>query len=188
MLISLPRLIPHILLFVSLGKNSVVSIDMIRWAKILPLKITGGRYGLVWLFVELMTFNPEFRNVFYLRCGIASIFISWMCPSLPSLQITPTKIGPGFFIQHGFGTLIAAREIGANCWISQQVAVGFSNDTDSPTIGDNVTIFAGAKVIGNIRVGDNATIGANTVVIGDVPSNVTVLGVPGKIIWSGRSA
>ena len=138
------------------------------------------------LLIELMTFTPEYRNVLYLRLGIKSKLISWLCPQLSTLQITPTQIGPGLFIQHGLATVVAARKIGANCSIAQNVTIGFSNRTDSPTIGDNVTITAGAKVIGNVTIGDNVIVGANTVVIGDVPPNVTVFGVPGKILWSSK--
>jgi serine O-acetyltransferase len=95
---------------------------------------------------------------------------------------TDTKIGPGLFILHGDGTHVAAVTIGANCWISQQVAVGFMHD-DRPIIGNDVTINSGAKVLGKVRVGDHATIGANSVVIMDVPPNATVLGVPATVRW-----
>jgi serine O-acetyltransferase len=56
-------------------------------------------------------------------------------------------------------------------------------ESDTPSIGNNVTIYAGAKVLGNVKIGDNGTIGANSVVIQDVPPNATVMGVPAKIIW-----
>jgi serine O-acetyltransferase len=186
MLISFPRLIPHVVVLMFTDKNSIIRADLIRWAEILDLKIPHGPVDFIVLLIELMTFMPEYRNVFYLRLGIKSKLFSWLCPSLSTLQITPTQIGPGLFIQHGLATVVAARRIGANCSIGQNVTIGFSNRTDSPTIGDNVTISAGAKVIGNVTVGDNATVGANTVVIADVPPNVTVFGVPGKILWSSK--
>ncbi|MHB8846860.1 MAG: serine O-acetyltransferase [Burkholderiales bacterium] len=101
---------------------------------------------------------------------------------MSTLFIRTPRIGPGLFIQHGFATIIAAREIGDNCFINQQVTVGYSNATDAPTIGNNVSISAGAKVIGGIHIGDNVKIGANAVVVKNVPANVTVVGVPGRIV------
>jgi len=88
----------------------------------------------------------------------------------------------GFFIQHGFATIISVEKIGRNCWINQQVTIGFSNDTDCPTIGDNVIIYAGAKIIGKVKIGDNSIVGANAVVVRDVPENCTVVAVPAYIV------
>jgi len=169
-------------------RTSIIRADLLRWAEILDLKIPERPVDFALVMIELLTFLPEYRNVLYLRLGIKSKLISWMCPPLSTLQITPTQIGPGLFIQHGLATVVAARKIGANCFIGQNVTIGFSNRTDSPTIGDNVTISAGAKVIGNVTIGDDSTVGANTVVIGDVPPNVTVFGVPGKIVWNSKQA
>ena len=92
------------------------------------------------------------------------------------------KVGPGFFVMHGDGTFVNAKSIGENCRIWQQVTIGIEG-TDSPTIGNNVTIYAGAKIVGKVRVGDNVTIAANSLVIRDVPSNVTVIGVPAVVVW-----
>jgi serine O-acetyltransferase len=142
-----------------------------------------GMLGILYYFVLFMTINPEYRNVFYMRIGGISRLISWLCPPMSTLQIGSSNIGPGFFIQHGVATLISAERIGANCWINQQVTIGFSDSMDSPIIGDNVKIHAGAKVIGKLTVGDNATIGLNTVVVADVPANSTVFGIPAKVIW-----
>lgn len=99
-----------------------------------------------------------------------------------TLFINSDKIGPGLFIQHGFATIIDAKSIGKDCWVNQQVTIGYSNETDSPKIGDNVVINSGAKVIGNVFVGNNSKVGANAVVVKDVPENCTVVGVPAKIV------
>ncbi len=99
-----------------------------------------------------------------------------------TLYIDTATIGAGLFIQHGFSTIIAAARIGQNCWINQQVTIGYSDVADCPTIGDNVKITAGAKVFGNITIGDNSIIGANAVVFKDVPPNCTVVGVPAYIV------
>jgi serine O-acetyltransferase len=101
---------------------------------------------------------------------------------MTTLFLYTEDIGKGLFIQHGFSTIIAAESIGKNCWINQQVTIGYSNATDCPAIGDNVTIYAGAKVIGKVQIGDNVRIGANAVVVKNVPDNCTVVGVPAYIV------
>lgn len=97
------------------------------------------------------------------------------------INMPPEKIGGGFSLQHGFSTIIAAKEIGENCRIFQQVTVGFNGDK-APVIGDNVQITAGAIVIGDVHVGNGAYIGAGAVVVCDVPENATVVGVPARPI------
>jgi serine O-acetyltransferase len=163
--------------------RALLRADMVRWAEVYHLDASHGPLARIMLFCTLMTFTPEFRNVFYLRNGRLAKIFSWLCPPLASLQIEPTSIGPGLFIQHGISTLVSAESIGANCWINQHVVVGYSDENGRPVIGDNVRICAGAKIVGKLTVGDNVTIGLNTVVITDVPDGSTVLGVPGKILW-----
>ena len=91
-------------------------------------------------------------------------------------------IGRGIKINHGLGTVVGARVvIGSNCLIHQGVTFG-DKDGHRPVIGDNVTVYAGAKIIGNVSVGDNAVIGANSVVLKDVPINCKAAGVPGRIL------
>jgi len=141
-----------------------------------------GKASYLGLFVRLMTFNPEYRSLFYYRVGNIGLPLILLCRPMPSLYIYTKKIGGGLFIQHGFATIIAAAEIGQNCWINQQVTLGFSNTTDAPTLADNVTVSAGAKVIGKVTVGANSQIGANAVVVKDVPPNCTVVGVPAYIV------
>ena len=95
-------------------------------------------------------------------------------------------IGPGFYIGH-FGCIIVYPlcQIGKNCNISQGVTLGKANRGKKegyPTIGDNVYIGPGAKIIGNICVGNDVAIGANCVVTSDIPDHAVVVGVPGKVI------
>jgi len=97
-----------------------------------------------------------------------------------------TKIGRGFYIGHFGGIVVNVRsKIGKNCNISHAVTIGESNRGKRkgfPSIGDNVFIGPGARVIGNIKIGNNVSIGANAVVTNDVPDNAVVVGIPGKII------
>ncbi len=95
------------------------------------------------------------------------------------------EIGPGLYIGHTGGIHINPQaKIGKNCDLAHQVTIGTSamGRKGAPTIGDNVYIGAGAKIIGKINVGNNARIAANTLVITHIPSDVTVMGVPGKVI------
>ena len=95
------------------------------------------------------------------------------------------KIGKGLFIDHGMGVVVGETTIiGDNVLLYQGVTLGGTGKQKGkrhPTIGNNVVIGTGAKVLGNIIIGDNSYIGANAVVIKDVPVNSTVVGIPGRI-------
>ena len=95
-------------------------------------------------------------------------------------------IGPGFYIGHFSCIIIYPHcRIGKNCNISQGVTLGKTNRGKRkgyPTIGDNVYIGPGAKIIGNICVGNDVAVGANCVVTSDIPDHAVVVGVPGKVI------
>lgn len=182
MTISALRLWPHVLVMLTSRNRGIVEADLTRWAEICGHRTLRRTSDFIRVFIRFMTFEDEFRNLFYLRVGKLGWPIRWMCPRLVSLEIESPSIGPGFFIQHGDNTFVSAASIGANCWIGRHVVIGYSNETDRPVIGNNVRIYAGAKIIGKITIGDNAVIGLNTVVIDHVPPNVTVLGVPGKVM------
>ena len=119
-------------------------------------------------------------------------FLSHIGRFLTGIEIHPgAKIGSNFFMDHGLGIVIGeTTEIGENVTIYQGVTLGGimpSIESDSqrnqkrhPTIGNNVIIGSGAQILGSITVGDYARIGANSVVSKDVPSNVTVAGVPAR--------
>ncbi len=103
------------------------------------------------------------------------------------IEIHPgATIGKGFFIDHGSGVIIGETTIiGDNVTIYQGVTLGGTGKETGkrhPTIGDNVMISAGAKVIGSFTVGENSKIGAGSVVLEEVPPNCTVVGVPGRIV------
>jgi serine O-acetyltransferase len=182
LLFSSIRLVPHIL-FLLCGKNKeMLTLDLERWSILNLKKKPDTARDRIYSFVKLMTFYPEYRNLFYYRINWVKRILYIFCRPMPTLYILTEEIGPGLFIQHGFSTMISAKKIGKNCWINQQVTIGYSNDTDCPTIGDDVFIFAGAKVIGNVSVGNNSTIGANAVVLRDVPDNCTVVVDPPHVI------
>jgi serine O-acetyltransferase len=102
------------------------------------------------------------------------------------VEIHPgARIGERFFIDHGMGVVIGETTIiGDDVLLYQGVTLGgtgLEKGKRHPTIGNNVVVGTGAKVLGNITVGDNSYIGANAVVIKDVPPNSTVVGVPGRV-------
>lgn len=112
--------------------------------------------------------------------------ISQVCRHITGIEIHPgAKIGKRFFIDHGMGVVIGETSIvGNDVLLYQGVTLGgtgLERAKRHPTIGNNVVIGAGAKVLGNITIGDNSYIGANAVVIKDIPPNSTVVGVPGRI-------
>lgn len=95
---------------------------------------------------------------------------------------TKAKIGRRFWMEHYNGVVIGQDSIiGDDCIFYQQVTIGQKND-QYPIIGNNVTIYAGAKIIGDISIEDNVIVGANAVVLKDIPANSIVAGVPAKII------
>ena len=128
--------------------------------------------------------DKAFRNLFYYRVGPFHILLSWLLSWYDNLQITtpPQNIEGGLIIQHGFATIISAKKIGKNCKIYQQVTIGYNHQLNAPTLGDNVEVCCGAKIIGNVHIGNNVLIGANSVIVKDIPSNCVVAGVPAKII------
>jgi serine O-acetyltransferase len=183
-LINFILLIPYMFLMKWGPNNKLIKVDLLRWSEIIFKDNSIRISDAIFSFVKLMTFYPEYRSLFYYRLGwvgrILSTFI--LFKPMPTLYIWTKEIGPGLFIQHGFSTIISANKIGQNCWINQQVTIGFSNDSDCPTINDNVQIRAGAKVIGAITIGSNSVVGANAVVVKNVPENCTVVGVPAYIV------
>lgn len=103
------------------------------------------------------------------------------------IEIHPgARIGKRFFIDHGMGVVIGeTAEIGDDCTLYHGVTLGgttWRKEKRHPTLGNNVVIGAGAKVLGPILVGDGARIGSNSVVVKDVPGGATVVGIPGRVI------
>ena len=106
---------------------------------------------------------------------------------LTGLEIHPgAKIGKGLFIDHGSGVVIGeTAEIGDNCTLDQGVTLGGTGKDVGkrhPTLGNNVMIGAGAKVLGPFKIGDNSKIAANAVVLSEVPPDSTAVGIPAKVV------
>jgi serine O-acetyltransferase len=113
--------------------------------------------------------------------------ISHISRFLTGIEIHPgAKIGRGVFIDHGMGVVIGeTAEVGDNVTLYQQVVLGGTGKERGkrhPTIGPNVVIGAGAKILGALQVGEGARIGAGAVVLQDVPARATVVGVPGRVV------
>lgn len=154
--------------------------DLARWKEIHHLTCSDRA-----AMAQLLWRYKEFRNLVIYRNRnhpIRRRIIALFYPPMETLYIDAFEIGGGLYIQHGFATMIAAKSIGENCWINQQVTIGYNGLGDPPIIGDNVTITCGAKVLGSIHVGDHVIVGANAVVIRDVPDGCVVGGIPAKVI------
>ena len=147
-------------------------------------------------FVEVILLYSGFHAVFIhrinhllygLKIPILPRFLSQLARFFTGIEIHPgAKIGPGFFIDHGMGVVIGeTTEIGENVTLYQGVTLGGTGRDRGkrhPTLGDNVVVGAGAKVLGNIRLGNNVKVGAGSVVVHSVPDNCTVVGVPAEIV------
>ena len=114
-------------------------------------------------------------------------YVSQSCRFWTGIEIHPgAKIGKGLFIDHGMGVVIGeTTEIGDNVTIYQGVTLGGTGKETGkrhPTIGNNVMIGCGAKVLGPFYVGDNSKIASNAVVLSEVPANSTCVGVPARVV------
>lgn len=116
--------------------------------------------------------------------------ISHVSRFFTGIEIHPgATIGDGFFIDHGMGVVIGETTIvGNNVTLFQGVTLGGTGKEKGkrhPTLGNNIVVGVGAKVLGNIFIGDNVKIGANSVVLESVPPDATVVGVPGRVVKQG---
>lgn len=143
--------------------------------------------------VHAVIFYRVSHMLYELKLFFMARFISQLARFLTGIEIHPgAKIGKGFFIDHGMGVVIGeTAEIGDNVTIYHGVTLGGTGKDKGkrhPTVGNNVIIGAGAKLLGPINIGDRTKIGAGAVVLKDVPSNSTAVGVPAKIICKSPAA
>lgn len=121
-----------------------------------------------------------------LKLKFMARLISQFARLLTGIEIHPgAKIGKRLFIDHGMGIVIGeTTTIGDNCTIYHGVTLGGTGKDKNkrhPDLGNNVMVGCGAKVLGPIKIGNNVKIGANAVILKEVPDNVTIVGIPGKI-------
>lgn len=135
-------------------------------------------------FFELMFYQTMYRNLFYKRFKPYAAPLKIICPPEDSFSIDGNvSIGEGLFLMHPYRTIVHAKSIGNNVSLFHNITIGANVGTDKlPIIGNNVTIFTGAVVVGGVIIGDNSIIGANSVITKDVPANCTVVGNPAYII------
>jgi serine O-acetyltransferase len=133
---------------------------------------------------------PRFSHWLY-KAGVPVLprFLSQVSRFFTGIEIHPgATIGRRFFIDHGMGVVIGATtEIGDDVLLYQGVTLGGTGNEQGkrhPTIGNNVVVGTGAKVLGSIRIGNNVKIGAGSVVVRSVPDNSTVVGIPGRVVRS----
>ncbi len=115
-------------------------------------------------------------------------FVSHVARFLTGIEIHPAaRLGPGLFIDHGMGVVIGeTAEVGENVTLLQGVTLGgtsLKREKRHPTLGDNVVVGAGAKILGAFKIGDGSRIGAGSVVVREVPPNSVVVGVPGRVTY-----
>jgi serine O-acetyltransferase len=146
-------------------------------------------------FLEVILLYPGLHALIYFRIAHAfykmhlfflARILSQIARFSTGIEIHPgAVIGKRFFVDHGMGVVIGETAVIGNDVLLYQGSTlggtGITKGKRHPTVGNNVVIGAGAKVLGNISIGDNSYIGANAVVIKDVPSNSTVVGIPGRI-------
>lgn len=185
------RTLPVYICFLNAGKKDVILKDIRRWQYEIsisdPAILEKNTFQMLnWLLIHC----KEFRNLILHRLkrdpaavkGLLSYAVTRVLwKPLDSLYLWTEEIGGGFYIQHGFSTVVTAERIGENCWVNQQVTIGYNRD-GRPTLEDNVRVYCGAKVIGKVTMKRNSVAGANAVVVSDVPENAVVGGVPAKVI------
>lgn len=175
--------LPLLVLYFFSSDKKTIRGDVTRWSEV-AFKTTEGFTAFKLIFFLR---KKVFRSILYhrLKCegsfqNALQLLFSFIYKNEQTLVIYTRDIGPGFMVQHGLSTIVAAEKIGVNFWVNQQVTIGYANDNDCPTIGDNVTISAGAIVVGKLKIGDNVKVGVNAVVIGNIPDNSVVFSEPSR--------
>ncbi len=134
-------------------------------------------------------FHRLAHKLWQMKFFLLARLISQFSRFFTGIEIHPgAKIGHGFFIDHGMGVVIGeTAEIGNNCTLYHGVTLGgtsWAKEKRHPTLGDDVVIGSGAKVLGPFTVGSGSKIGSNSVVVKEVPAQSTVVGIPGKTVKS----
>ena len=165
----------------------MIDADYRRWLEVARAESWSsipGRDGALGV-LELLSQQPSFRTLFYYRVGrgsraarVVSRIVRPFYSGQVSLYLSCDDIGAGLYLAHAFSTILLARRIGEHCRVHQNVTLGWDDRNQMPVIGNGVTIYTGAVVVGDVTVGDGAVIGANAVVVKDVPAGMLAVGVP----------
>lgn len=166
-------------------KYNILRNEIIHWYDVLTgLKKTNTKLKRILTIISLL---PEFRTYLYYKCKTHPLNpLKWMYKPQTNCYLPYDQvIGSGLIIQHGFNTIFNCESMGENCQVWQGVTIGKARsgiNEPRPIIGNNVKICCNSVIIGGITIGDNVTIGAGAIVIKDVPPNCVVAGNPAKII------
>ncbi len=184
--LNLIRTLPVWQCVLSSPHRALIDKDLDRWLaqdqKSFPSRMLAMNYYL--------TNRPEFRNLLLHRfwnptrspkCRVHRFLCRMLWRPMDTLYLNTREIGGGLYIQHGFATIVAAKSIGENCWINQQVTIGYRG-SGAPVLEDDVQVLCGAKVLGEITMEQGSVAAAGAVVIHDVPEHAIVGGVPAKVI------
>ncbi len=138
--------------------------------------------------VHALVFHRFAHAIWRRGFTVPARFVSHVARFLTGIEIHPAaKLGPGLFIDHGMGVVIGeTAEVGENVTLLQGVTLGgtsLKREKRHPTLGNNVVVGAGAKIIGGFKIGDGSRIGAGSVVVREVPTNAVVVGVPGRVTY-----
>jgi len=138
--------------------------------------------------VHALAFHRFAHAIWRRGWTVPARFVSHVARFFTGIEIHPAaKLGPGLFIDHGMGVVIGeTAEVGENVTLLQGVTLGgtsLKREKRHPTLGNNVVVGAGAKIIGGFKIGDGSRIGAGSVVVREVPTTSVVVGVPGRVTY-----
>jgi serine O-acetyltransferase len=188
--VHLMRVMPLLAVYRLSDQRDVIDADRSRWVGVAraegwDLALSKGDASAV-RHLLLLFRSRAFRSLFYYRIAqgrafTARLMVKVLRPAFrgeTSLYLQADRIGPGLYVAHGYSTTVVARSIGTNCRIHQNVTIGWNDRNESPSIGNDVIVYVGAVIIGNIAIGDGAVVGANAVVTRSVPAGMLAVGVP----------
>ncbi len=152
-------LLPHLLLYWKCKNKALIDQDLERWAETKKIKKSNPK-----LLLHFLTHSSDFRTIFYFRIdSFYKHILNLYCPKDASFIIdVTTELKGGILTGHPYCTILNANSIGENFYVNHLVTIGEVNGK-RPTIGNNVSIYTGAIVIGDITIGDHCKIGAGTV-------------------------